>query len=152
MAYTPTYVDNNSFLTPTIWNDTQDGIKGIKTQILYDLAPTANETWADFTYRIRNELTSPYSFGRVLRLTVDGTSELYFHCMRRTSGVSLWMASKHAASSGTPTSFTLYYLAVSSSSGALRKITVDSNGFSGADLSNSEAESNIAILGLNNNE
>lgn len=152
MAYTPTYVNNNSFLTPTIWNDTQDGIKGVKTQTLNDLTPTANETWANFIYRIRTELTSAYSFDRVLRLTVDGVSNLYFHCTRRTSDSTMWIGTRYTQSSGTPTGFILYYLSVSSSAGALRKMTVNSSGFSGADLSGNEAESNIAILGLNNNE
>lgn len=152
MAYQPEYVNNNDFLTPTLWNDTQDGIKGIKTQTLYDLAPTANETWANFIYRIKTQLTSPYSFDRVLRLTVDGTSNLYFHCVRRTSDSTVWVSTRYANSGGVPTAQYTYFLSVSSSNGALRKITFNSSGFSGTDMSGDEAESNIAILGLNNNE
>ena len=152
MAYDKYAWGTSDYVTPTRMNHIENGIAGIKSQTLSDLAPTTNETWANFIFRNRTALISAYSFDRVLRLTVDGTANLYFHCTRRTSDSSMWLGTRYAQSSGTPTSVSFYYLSVSSSAGALRKITINSGGFSGTDLSGEVAEGNIAILGLNNNE
>ena len=35
MAFTPEYVGSSDFLTPTLWNNTQDGIKGVEDGSLH---------------------------------------------------------------------------------------------------------------------
>ena len=162
MAYTPTYVNNNSFLTPTIWNDTQDGIKGIKETTLESFEPTTGETWTQFFIRIYQPFLSGYSYGRVLRTTIqrnasDSVSNIYFHCIRRLSSSTVWCAEYfHAASSGEPDEAYLFFISITNSltstSTTVRRITIKSDGsFVGENISNLPA-SPIAILGLNNNE
>ena len=154
MAYTPTYVNNNSFLTPTLWNNTQDGIKNIKETTLETLEPTTNETWEAFLERVKTPLMSGYSFARVLRATVDGTSNIYFRCTRRLSSTCVWEGEAFNTSGGNITAIRKYYITVTTVSGStctMRRVTIDENGFTPTDISSSAATS-LAIMGLNNNE
>ena len=157
MAYSPQNVGVNDELTPSLWNSTQAGIAGIKEQSLQTFTPTTNETWGDFLARIYSPLLSGFSFARTIRTAVqrnssESISNLYFHCVRRLSSSTVWCCEYfHAASNGNPDTLYQFFISVTNSSAAMRRITITSNGFTGENISDQPA-SELTLLGLNNNE
>jgi len=147
MAYEEQVWDTTSEFNPTRMNHIEQGIKGIKEATVDTLEPTTNETWTDFLYRIRADLIAGVARFRTLSLTMDGTSNMLFHCTRRLSYSSTWESST-ANNNG----ITFYQIAVYSSTATVRKFAFTTSGLTITQLGSNVAESPIVVLGLNNNE
>ena len=147
MAYDAYNWGTTDYVTPSKMNHMEQGIKNIKEASLDEFTPTTGETWRDFLTRIKsNFVADGYAQYRILRMTIDGTSNMIFHPMRWTTTTTVWESSRSS-----DTGIIIYQITTSSSSAAVRKFALSANGLAITLLSDNEAESSIRIMGLNNN-
>ena len=126
-------------------DDINTRIDNIKFGTVASITVGNNETIADAIDRLRDTYFDSSTPFRQIKMDIDGTTSMIFHCVRWTgTNVSLWETSKPTSD----TSMTTILIGMSSTTVSVRKFVTSSSGVTGTNISNDAASGTIAIQGL----
>lgn len=116
-----------------------------KPEVIGKVTATTNETLASVIDRLRDDYFNDYTPYCMLKMDIDGTSNMLFRCVRWSStNVSIWESSKPTSDS----SMTLLSISMSSSAVNVRKFVTSSSGVTGSNISSNVASGDFSILGI----